>query len=124
MEPDQQQQHLKDTVVTVSDRVKDDLSQGRLQDVLREFHFELEQIGSTQEEPEFTCDDGSVLQNNTCGEFMCDHGSVLQNNTCGEFTCDDGSVLQNNSCGEFTCDDGSVLQKTPLTSVTTIKSRF
>ena len=67
----EQQQLLKDTVVTVSDKVKDDLrSDGTLFDVLSDFNFALQQIESVQEEPEFTCDVGSVLRNNTCGTFV------------------------------------------------------
>ena len=66
----EKQEILKDTVVTVSGKIKDDLSQGQLLSALegQGYDLELKPIESVQEEPEFTCPPGSIVKNATCGE--------------------------------------------------------
>ena len=63
-----QQEHLKETVVTVSDRVKEDLSGGRLLAAIDDFDFE--EISTEHAEPTFVCDIGSVVKNTTCGKWV------------------------------------------------------
>ena len=56
--------------MTVSGKIKDDLSQGQLLSALegQGYDLELKPIESVQEEPEFTCPPGSIVKNATCGE--------------------------------------------------------
>jgi hypothetical protein len=60
-------EHLKETVEEVSEKVKADLSAGALKQLLIGHELDFESMVYVEAEPVYSCDKGSVLQNNTCG---------------------------------------------------------